>query len=300
MYLKSLLLSLLLCLTSFAGVLEPPRGMVLNHGYLKSRVLVGYWPFNEGSGNKAFDLSGNGYTGTITTPTWSAGKFGWALDTTILNHHVDTNTDDPFDLPELTVLAWVNTSTVNSGQVRDDLVSKEGDNAGWILRFDETTDKFEMVARDGGSWRVATGAIARTANTWYQVVGRYSAASTDIIVNAKLDATTTGVAAYAASATDVWIGANPFTDDKREFNGLIDHVIIWNRFLSLSEIALLYREQFCMFAPTNPLVFMSGTGAPAVSIPVMYYHYVFHSKAYLFLPLIPFGLYFLRRRKCAA
>ena len=33
--------------------------------------LVGYWNFNEGSGNTVTDLSGNGNNGTISGATWS-------------------------------------------------------------------------------------------------------------------------------------------------------------------------------------------------------------------------------------
>ena len=33
--------------------------------------LVGYWNFNEGSGNTVTDLSGNGNNGTINGATWS-------------------------------------------------------------------------------------------------------------------------------------------------------------------------------------------------------------------------------------
>jgi len=45
--------------------------------------LVAYWPLNEGSGSTAFDLSGNGNTGTLVNgPVWLSGsncKFGGCL-----------------------------------------------------------------------------------------------------------------------------------------------------------------------------------------------------------------------------
>jgi len=38
-------------------------------------TLVGYWPFNEGAGTVAYDDSGNGNNGTLTSgPTWVSGK----------------------------------------------------------------------------------------------------------------------------------------------------------------------------------------------------------------------------------
>jgi len=54
-------------------VLKPVRGIRLNKSHPLARGLVGYWLLNEGSGNKVFDLSGNGKTGTINgTITWVA------------------------------------------------------------------------------------------------------------------------------------------------------------------------------------------------------------------------------------
>lgn len=41
--------------------------------------LVGYWPMDEGAGNKVIDASGQGNTGTITGATWTNGKHGKAL-----------------------------------------------------------------------------------------------------------------------------------------------------------------------------------------------------------------------------
>ena len=38
----------------------------LYNGSTSQNNLQGFWNFNEGSGNTAFDISGNGYNGTIT------------------------------------------------------------------------------------------------------------------------------------------------------------------------------------------------------------------------------------------
>jgi hypothetical protein len=40
---------------------------------------VGYWDFNEGSGDTAFDKSGNGLNGTISNAVYTTGKYGSAL-----------------------------------------------------------------------------------------------------------------------------------------------------------------------------------------------------------------------------
>jgi predicted small integral membrane protein len=46
-----------------------------------SQDLVGWWTFDEGSGNTLFDASGNAYNGTIFgDPKWVSGRSGTALD----------------------------------------------------------------------------------------------------------------------------------------------------------------------------------------------------------------------------
>jgi len=45
-----------------------------------SAELVGYWPFDEGSGDVAKDESGNGNDGTVYDAAWVEGKLGSALD----------------------------------------------------------------------------------------------------------------------------------------------------------------------------------------------------------------------------
>ena len=54
--------------------LKPPLGVRLNTSHPLARGLVGCLLMNEGGGNKAFDLSGNGKHGTLTaTASWDGG-----------------------------------------------------------------------------------------------------------------------------------------------------------------------------------------------------------------------------------
>ncbi len=47
---------------------------------LSDPALIGYWPFNEGSGTVAADLSGNDYDGALNGGvTWTDGIYGGAL-----------------------------------------------------------------------------------------------------------------------------------------------------------------------------------------------------------------------------
>ena len=48
-----------------------------------------YWKLDEGSGDTAYDSSGNGYDGTIYGAIWTTGYSGYALDFDGVNDYVD-------------------------------------------------------------------------------------------------------------------------------------------------------------------------------------------------------------------
>jgi thermitase len=49
------------------------RGVSLTSG------LIGYWPYNEGTGSVAHDQSGNAYNATLSNTTWTTGLFSYGL-----------------------------------------------------------------------------------------------------------------------------------------------------------------------------------------------------------------------------
>src|SRR5207247_978749 len=83
--------------------------------------LIGYWPFDEGTGNTTADRSGNNHNGTLTNnPVWTTGKVGNALRFDATDNLIDD--DDPrvmigseFDVSKLpfTVAAWINVVDFN-------------------------------------------------------------------------------------------------------------------------------------------------------------------------------------------
>lgn len=87
---------------------------------------VGYWDFNEGSGDTAFDKSGNGYNGTLNdSPTWTQGKYGGGIEFDGTNNRsVDITGASASSLElnheSITLSAWVKprVNGVSSGIVR--------------------------------------------------------------------------------------------------------------------------------------------------------------------------------------
>ncbi len=86
--------------------------------------LVGYWPFDEGSGGTAHDASGNDNHGTLVgDPAWDEGKVGGALsfdgaDSELaIPHSSDLNIRD-----EITISLWVKPEEV-SGEISSETKS---------------------------------------------------------------------------------------------------------------------------------------------------------------------------------
>jgi len=240
--------------------LKPTRGIRLNRSHPFSRGLVGLWLFNEGSGGQVFDLSGNRYVGTLngTAPSWTAGKFGPAVLLPGTNEYVGI-ADSPIlsAISPLTVIAWVKTtSTKETGAV---VVGKYATgNREWLVQSHlSVNNRLRLVIYDES----ANAYIARDYNNashfydgkYHQIGGVWDGGVTAASIKLYLDGLQVDnqdlVGGTFVNIEDLTanlrIGAISATSN--QFDGEIDHVIIYNRALSASEIALLYREPFCMF-----------------------------------------------------
>ena len=237
--------------------LKPTRGIRLNKSHHISRGLVGCWLFNEGSGGQVFDLSGNGHTGTLQADThFAPGKFGSGLSFDGTGDYVglaDTALLNPSS--QLTIVVWAyNTKSAN--QV---WVGKEGSgtNRSYYLRQTNTSGIYIgfILSEDGSAFSAwQSGNAVYPLNEWIQIAAVYNSAESSprLYVNGALVAGSWATGAMPASLYD---NSEPLSFGVRRasgtpadyFEGKLDHVMMWNRSLSSSEIALLYREPFCMF-----------------------------------------------------
>ena len=79
--------------------------------------LLGYWPFDEGSGTTAEDRSGNGNIGELSdSAVWGEGRIGGALDLGDFNNNAfvsipsaaDGAFDSIVDTQSATIAFWMN------------------------------------------------------------------------------------------------------------------------------------------------------------------------------------------------
>ncbi len=245
---KLLIISLILFLTvSVFGQGKPMMGTPIDISHPLSD-FVAFWPMWEGSGNKVYDLSGNGNTGIFDAtnpPTWVPGKFGSALD--------------------------INNSAIRPISLTSSITLTTGTIAGWIywsgndkmwIGSDGTTNYFfceGSVWKIRGSSAVITFSDAMPTADWYFIVLTLDGVYWRLYVNGVPDSG--NPKANTETFTVNTIG-NSYVDTTFCWDGDISHVIIYKRALSQGEIALLYRESFCTFESENVALIAPGA-APA-------------------------------------
>ena len=244
---------------------KPPMGWPLDLSEPINDGLGGYWYMPEGSGNIIRDLSGNENHSPAfgNSVTWVAGKFGSVLNFTNAGAGVPISSSSLLKpgTGDMTWIVWVDMDADNGG---DDFFADRplgafgtqegyfwgagGDSTVGSLQFalEASDNNYKQYQLDGGAYTVAEGLI-QFAVTWN------NASDTLLIYKNEVDVTSlynkinddnlSGKS--IANSSDFIIGARP--GGAREIDGRISHVPIYNRTLSASEIALLYRFPFYGF-----------------------------------------------------
>jgi len=201
--------------------------------------LVGYWSFNEGVGAQAGDSSGNDNTGTITGATWADGKHGKALSFNGSSDKINIGNLSTGVLSSFSVAMWVNSNSLaDHGNDTSVLCFNSGSLTRLLL--DNRTNPF-LRAR----WRKSDGSYTYysltddfSSNVWHQIVVTYDNQiltgyldGNEVIQNLSVDSYST--------FDNVTLGyCNPFD----YMDGLLDDVRLYNRALSVAEIASLAQQ----------------------------------------------------------
>lgn len=205
--------------------------------------LVGYWKFDEGSGNTATDSSGNNNHGTLNNgPAWVPGKFGKALSFDGVDDFVQIPQSSSLDVTDqITVEAWVYPRAyVGSFGDVSHIVSRCADNGGHIYVLSVHADGkvwFSVNPMSGEKLSVAN----LTLNTWTHLAMTYDGAYIRLYINGYLDSSYVQSGSIYTTGNWLAIGCKPTGSGGGPgiyayFNGIIDEVRIYNRALSQQEI----------------------------------------------------------------
>jgi len=211
--------------------------------------LVGYWSFNEGSGTKVHDYSGNGNTGTFSgsmaQTDWINGKLGKALNLNGDGKNVYFGSPASLQLGNTgTISAWLKYSTIphHAG-----VVSKNdwgNDRDGYNIGIGAGDQKPCGEIADGLGYNQVCTTRALNDNEWHHLVFTWDGSFLRIYVDNVSDATPLEQNLTPVSNVyDLYIGriAAPVYADYN-YHGQIDEVRIYNRDLDLSEITALYNS----------------------------------------------------------
>ncbi|MDQ1316411.1 MAG: LamGL protein [Candidatus Poribacteria bacterium] len=239
-------------------------------GVCAIKDLVAAWSFDEGSGNNAKDISGNGHDGTITGAKWTDGKFGKALDFNGDGDQVLVPNDDKLNIKgELTVEAWVFPKGWNPDL---NAIAQKWEDASNKRQYElnvYTERNWWYVSDAGSNFPRAEGQIPVPLNQWTHLAGTYDGKKLRSYTNGKFDVELAQANGIFVSDIPVVIGGygpktpKCFYAQNRHFMGIIDEVRFWNKALSEDEIKA---EMGKSIAPVYPAGKAVATWAEIKSI----------------------------------
>ena len=201
--------------------------------------LVAYWNFDEGTGETANDVTGNGHAGMLNGEVdWIPGFIGAAA----LNFHGTGNAVSNVDVPSsaalefsatqsFTLSAWIDPGALKSSDEGAICASRDqGAYYGiWINSSNQWVFRGGVV---GGTQTDVVGPTATETWTHVAVVQNGAAGTRTLYINGA--AVATGAAQAANGAGDFWIGqANSV---EQAFPGSIDEVRLYNAALTATQI----------------------------------------------------------------
>jgi hypothetical protein len=212
-----------------------------------STGLSSWWPFYEGTGTIARDLSGNHNDGTINGAQWTAGYFGSALrfDGDGANVDVPDNASlEPSNA--VTVTAYVKAL---GSQGDDKYIVSKGATGCFAASYGLYTGPTGglMFYVNNGNWFTYTQSPDAGTNVWdgkwHFVVGTYDGSAVHLYLDgAEIGTGTpnTGLIVYGdPNGNDLSIGRYAGCSGL-DFAGSIDEPTVWTRALSATEIRSAY------------------------------------------------------------
>jgi len=207
--------------------------------------LVGYWPFEEGTGaTTTADVSGNGYNGTfLGHPEWAEGPegFGSAIQFRASGQSdgIECGTCNPSDGTGVFTLAmwayWNGTTGIGTQH----FLTKGGYREMWQMEVWENHGSDTYKDRVGISYvPQSVPFVFMPAGEWVHVAFTFDGANLALYLNGQPDGT--GPQAFAIGTNEdstFYIGVS--NASTRSFDGRLDEVRVYNRVLDLSDIQQL-------------------------------------------------------------
>lgn len=198
--------------------------------------LVFYHAYNEGDGNTAKDLSGNGHDGVIEKPNWVDGKFGKALEFAGSGSgtFVTIENTETLNVDTCTFMAWIfSHSWDGTRQIVGKSVHGGCSGRGQYGLFSENGSFKLRFETEAGRSDITTTLPA--TNQWVHIAFTNDGTTGTIYIDGK-EEMTGNVTGKLNTNTDPLRISEDCDRPNNVFDGVIDEVRLWNRALSENEI----------------------------------------------------------------
>lgn len=196
--------------------------------------LIGHWRFDEGTGSTVADASGAENDGAFATgsPSWVTGVRGSALS---FDGSTTAATNQAFDPPATGAVAlWCRFTASPTSSQR--LIGLGGD---WEVRADSAGTIFADLGADAVAAGFQTPAGAAVGSQWRHLIACFDADNDDFELYLDGALTASGSLAISKQAAQI-LSFGTRTGSTERFNGSLDDVRVYNRWLQPREIAELY------------------------------------------------------------
>jgi len=205
--------------------------------------LVGYWNFNENSGNTAYDFTSYGNNGTLkpwSAEKWVSGQVGNALQFDGVDDYIDCGNDTSLDITaEITIEAWVKpmASMSDNGLITKPVYTSPYRRYG----FKVAVNYFEGGIDSTGGYIKCSADSTYTIGEWYHLVQTYNGTIAKLYINGVKQSDEESVSGTIKTTTEhLYLGS--WKESSYTFNGIIDEVRIYNRTLNATEINWSYQK----------------------------------------------------------
>ena len=237
---------------------KPPLGVQLKWGHPLTKGLVGCWLFNEGGGDKAYDLSGYGNHGTLKnmafpptiTSGWNPSKDGIGLAFDGNNNYLDCGNDPSLNITDaITIEACVKPALyqadagvigkkysydfgIHQSKITFGYYLSQADNIYSATTQDVVNNEWNHLVV---SYTLGTGSSIKLFWNGQEVSGSWIHGD--------------GTATPPTNSEVLKIGRDDYFADY--FNGLVHYVKLYNRTLRAQEIQQLYIDSYSIVEPAT-------------------------------------------------
>jgi hypothetical protein len=216
--------------------------------------LVGYWDFNEGTGNVVYDNSECNNNGTIYGATWTDGICGSALEFSgSSSSYIDCGTHYSLNtINAMTISVWIKPNTLRTYQ---DIIfrSTSSPYKGYTLEVCQNPSMAKMLIQ--GMTRASADYEIPIGNWTHIAVSRKAGGTYNIYINGLNYSSWSHTTSPHYAITDFIIGGSAGTGgwQGRDFDGVIDEVRIYNIALDAYEI-----EDLFLYPCNQPPIAVAG------------------------------------------